>query len=273
MRVISLGWGVQSFALAAMSALGELPPVDAAVHADTGHERGETYEFAVAWTPWLEERGVRVETVSAPESTQYIYEKNGQTHIPAFTRHTHPIYHEGKILGYRPGKQAGMYRRSCTQRWKIAPIRRWMQANRNGEHVEQWIGITRDEWTRMRTSDVSYASLEYPFMNMLDPPWSRIKVQQWLKANGLDIPVKSACVFCPYHDEATWHEIWQSSNGNWQRACEMDSLLRKRRIKDGYVGYVHRKRLPLESIDLRDQQDHGQLELWPSEECTGMCFL
>ena len=60
MRVISLGWGVQSFALAAMSALGELPPVDAAIHADTTHERRETYEFAATWTPWLEARGVHV---------------------------------------------------------------------------------------------------------------------------------------------------------------------------------------------------------------------
>jgi len=46
MRIISLGWGVQSFALAAMVAKGVLPKVDAAVHADTVHERRETYELA-----------------------------------------------------------------------------------------------------------------------------------------------------------------------------------------------------------------------------------
>ncbi len=45
MKVISLGWGVQSFALATMSALGVLPSVDAAIHADTGHERRETLEI------------------------------------------------------------------------------------------------------------------------------------------------------------------------------------------------------------------------------------
>lgn len=69
MRVISLGWGVQSFALAAMSALDELPPIDAAIHADTTHERTETYKFAAKWTPWLEERGVRVVTVKDSSST------------------------------------------------------------------------------------------------------------------------------------------------------------------------------------------------------------
>lgn len=63
MIALSLGWGVQSFALAAMSALGELPKVDVAIHADTTHEREATYAFAAQWTPWLEARGVHVATV------------------------------------------------------------------------------------------------------------------------------------------------------------------------------------------------------------------
>ena len=63
---ISLGWGVQSMTLAAMSALGDLPPVDVAIHADTTHERSATYAYAQRWTPWLEARGVRVVTVSNP---------------------------------------------------------------------------------------------------------------------------------------------------------------------------------------------------------------
>lgn len=37
LKVLSLGWGVQSWTLAAMVALKELPPVDYAVHADTRH--------------------------------------------------------------------------------------------------------------------------------------------------------------------------------------------------------------------------------------------
>lgn len=51
MIAISLGWGVQSFTLAAMSALGELPAVDVAIHADTTHEASGTYAFAARWTP------------------------------------------------------------------------------------------------------------------------------------------------------------------------------------------------------------------------------
>ena len=62
LTVLSLGWGVQSWTLAAMSALGELPPVDYAIHADTTHEGEGTYTHAAKWTPWLEARGVKVRT-------------------------------------------------------------------------------------------------------------------------------------------------------------------------------------------------------------------
>ena len=56
MNAISLGWGVQSWTLAAMSALGELPRVDVAIHADTTHERSNTYAFAAVWCAWLAHR-------------------------------------------------------------------------------------------------------------------------------------------------------------------------------------------------------------------------
>ena len=36
---LSLGWGVQSFTLAAMVALEEVPPIVLAIHADTPHEK------------------------------------------------------------------------------------------------------------------------------------------------------------------------------------------------------------------------------------------
>ena len=38
LKILSLGWGVQSWTLAAMAALGEIPKPDFAVHSDTTHE-------------------------------------------------------------------------------------------------------------------------------------------------------------------------------------------------------------------------------------------
>ena len=56
-RYLSLGWGVQSFTLAAMAANGDIPPFDVAIHSDTGHEMSYTYSLARKWTPWLEGAG------------------------------------------------------------------------------------------------------------------------------------------------------------------------------------------------------------------------
>ena len=43
---LALGWGVQSFTIAAMCALGEIIGLTLAIHADTGHESSFTYDFA-----------------------------------------------------------------------------------------------------------------------------------------------------------------------------------------------------------------------------------
>lgn len=254
MRVISLGWGVQSFALAAMSALGVLPPVDAAVHADTGHERAETYAFAKKWTPWLEDHGVCVVTVQEVAKVRDI--ATGVT-PPYFT------------LG---PKGKGMLRRTCTDRWKIRPMRRWAQAHRSGAQVEKWMGITLDEVERMRgDSGVGYVDLVYPFIEQLDRPWTRRMAARWLVENGLEVPVRSSCVFCPYHNRQTWRDIQLSGNGDWEKAIAVDEAIRHKR--PGYTCYLTAERKPLIECDFRSQEEHGQLTLWEAEECSGMCFL
>ncbi len=289
MKVISLGWGVQSFALAAMSALGVLPKVDAAIHADTGHERAETYALAKKWTPWLEERGIKVITVGATD-TQPIrqWARAPTVMIAAHSAYSHDVWAEGgdydtdkngeefwipdgsRYLAHKKGESSGMTRRQCTREWKIRPIKRWLQANRNKQHVQQWIGITLDEVTRMRIGDVKYQQLHYPFIEDLGRPWTRGMVMHWLRDNNLEIPVKSSCAFCPYHDRATWREIQQGNTGDWERAIAVDEAIRDAMPR--YTCYLTAARKPLVDCDFRSQEDHGQLTLW-DEECSGMCFL
>lgn len=263
MKIISLGWGVQSFTLAAMSATGVLPPVDAAVHADTRHERRETYEFAERWTPWLEKRGLSVFTVRG--GRPMLGQAPNYTSIPAFTT-------------WPNGQQSGMLWRECTADWKIDPMRRWCREELKRQKLKlrpgavvKYLGITLDEIERMAHSKVKYVRLEYPFIQMFDKPMTRGAALQWLHTNKLEIPVKSSCVFCPYHDRATWREIRNSGNGDWEKALAADRAIRNAR--PGYLCYLTSDRLPLEECDFRSQEDHGQLPLWSAEECTGMCFL
>lgn len=246
-----------------MSALGVLPRADAAVHADTTHERGETYEFAAKWTPWLKAQGMRVITTSDEKATQHPLDASTkQTHVPLFT--------------LSPNGKRGQTRRSCTQRWKIAPLRRVASSllqeremKKTPGAVIRWLGITLDEVQRARGSDVKYEELQYPFLTMFDKPMRRTDVVDWLIEHNLDVPVKSSCYFCPYHDRATWQEI--QAGPDWEKALVADEIIRHKR--PGFLSYLHSSRRPLADIDFRSQEDHGQLTLWEDDECSGTCFL
>ena len=83
---LSLGWGIQSTTLAAMMALEEIPRADYLLHADTTHEKEETYRYAERMTPWLRERGMNVETVSGGRTDITRPEWGiGSVMIPAFS--------------------------------------------------------------------------------------------------------------------------------------------------------------------------------------------
>lgn len=252
LKVISLGWGVQSFTLTAMSALGELEPVDFAIHADTLHESKLTYEFADRHTDWLQEHGVKVISVKNPTGGIWPILKRigGQTHIPAFTASVN--------------SGDGQLRRSCTHRWKIVPMHRYIQSIRGGAHVEQWIGISLDEFQRMKDSDVKYITTRWP---LIEKRMTREDCEIWLINHGLEVPPKSACTFCPFHNTAEWRRI-QNTPEDWQEATEVDRAIRK--VRPPYDLFIHPSRKPLEDVDLRTAEEKGQLSLWDNE-CSGIC--
>lgn len=228
-----------------MSALGKLPPVDYAIHADTGWERTETYEFAEKWTPWLEEHDVKVVMVKDEQASNQIVDSHGSIFCPAFTT-------------YEDGTPSGMLRRQCTDRWKIAPIRRWLSgelARRNlgktPSIVEQWLGFTLDEAHRAKDSHVQYIEHVHPFLEMLERPYTRGMVIQWLRKKELEVPVKSACIFCPFHAYHQWREIQMADNGDWEKAIEVDRAIRHKR--PGYLCYLCDDRKPLEQHDFTQQ--------------------
>jgi hypothetical protein len=246
MKVLSLGWGVQSFTLAAMAAVGEFEMPDEIIHADTMHESSMTYNFINQWTDWLYFHGLRVHTVKDNKAPQKVF--NGEM-IPAYTNNN------GKM---------GQAFRTCTGRWKIQPMRRWIQAHRHGEPVEMWLGISTDEAMRMRDSDVKYITNRYPLIEM---NLSRNDCKDWLISHGFPVPPKSACVFCPFHDTKEWRHI-KAITMDWDNAVHVDRAIRKARPP--YDLFVHPSRKPLEEVDFRTMEEMGQMRLW-DEECTGMC--
>lgn len=214
-KVISLGWGVQSFTLAAMVALGELEPVSAAVFADTTFEASWTYQHRERWSSWLEERGVKVVTVQA-ERIEPIEESWNRVPMPV-------------IALSKDGKK-GWYGRQCTGYWKVAPLKRWLRSQgwlREG--VELQLGISLDEYKRMKDSQVQYIKHRWP---LIEKRMTRKDCVRWLELHGLDVPNKSSCYFCPLHQVGYWRELREHGNGDWEKAVAIDEKIRDLRSPD-----------------------------------------
>ena len=247
-KILSLGWGVQSFTLAAMSALGDLPLLDYAVHADTGYEMTHTYAFAAKWTQWFEEHGVKVRTVQALAQRRDLFARKAMA-IPAYC----PA--EG---GYRDTQ----LKRECTDEWKRMPICRFIRAH--AKAAEMWLGISLDEIERSRPSDVRYIQHVYP---LLDRRMTRQDCIIWLERHGVDVPQKSSCYLCPYHRHLDWMRIKHTAHSDWQKALEIDGQIRH--AVKGFTCFLHQSRKPLAKAC--DESQGVQLSLI-GEECTGLCW-
>lgn len=263
-RAISLGWGVQSWTLAAMAALGELPPVDVAIHADTGHEMAATYEFAATWAPWLEERDLRVVTVTNDNKmgTKTLIPNGDKTFLPM------PVFVD------TDGKR-GISPRQCTKEWKILPMARWLCREAGAKaHIEQWLGISTDEWHRAKDSRIKSITNRYP---LLELGMNRADCLAWLAAHELPSPGKSSCTFCPFHNLAAWRKMKKEGGADWEEAVAVDAQIRDARPPRRF--YIHASFKPLnEAVIIPEDFGYTQLELLESDdkdaECdSGACFL
>lgn len=262
LRLLSLGWGVQSFTLGCMAGLGEIEPIDYAVNSDTGYESSETYDFMREHTPLLENMGVPV--IGLQRKGGIIGSALDLKKIPAFV---------GRQSA--SGNKKSMKKRECTRDWKVRPQNVWTRAEmrRRGialipGAVEKLLGISMDEFERARTSDKAYIKHIYP---LLDMRMSRSDCVDWLVARGLPVPPKSACVMCPFRSRQYWGDSFNRPGGNLERAIVYDETLRA--SIPGMTLYIHESRIAVRELASMPRQiamSFGEIE--PSCD-SGHCFL
>ena len=262
LNIISLGAGVQSSTMALMAAEGELTPMpDCAIFADTGAEPKHVYDFldyVESLVPFpvyrvMEGKGLERRTISALEAGEF-------SPVPFRTESA--------------GSGGGMLRRQCTGEFKIKPIERKVRelvGLKKGQRgpkevaVQQWIGISMDESVRMKPSRVKWIEHIWP---LIEKDMYRYDCINWMREHGYREPSKSACYFCPYHDNATWQNMKDHDPDSWERAVKMDEL-----IRNGVRGtteklYLHRSMQPLTECDFDPARD--QFDMF-DHECEGMC--
>jgi hypothetical protein len=190
---------------------------------------------------------------------------------------THLHYIPPFFAKYPQADRGGMLSRTCTRPYKITPvgkeIRRLLGVTEKGQRVpkgttvEQWMGISLDEYQRMRTNELKYITNRYP---LIDKRMTRWDCLVWLHKHGYSEPPKSSCLCCPYKGNAQWREIRDKTPSEWADVVAFDHAIR--RGLPGVTGevFLHSSMMPLDEVDLSTPEDHGQLSLF-GNECMGVC--
>lgn len=263
MNVISLGAGVQSSTMALMAAFGDLKPMpEAAIFADTQAEPNEVYR----WLDWLEKQlPFPVYRITKGNLTEDACRLRTSRTGTKYTKHAVPAFIrdvDGKV---------GLAMRQCTTDHKIEVIYRELNRIREKRPVRQWIGISFDELTRMKPARRSWVTNHYP---LVDAVMTRAGCLRWMRENKFPMPPRSACVFCPYHNDAEWLRLKSEDPASFQSAVAFEENYQNAlRQVTGFRGrpYLHRSCVPLAEVDFRpDDEKRGQLNLFQNE-CEGMC--
>lgn len=264
--VISLGAGVQSSTLALRAARGDISPMpDCAIFANTMSEP----KRVLAWLWYLQTLLPFPVYIVSKGSLRANLLSQGEgrfVSVPFFTD---------------TGGRVGMTKRQCTREFKGEVLDKsirtliGLQPGQRGPKepvVEQWLGISWDERQRMRDSEKSYIGYRYP---LIEERWTRGHCLDWWTAQQLPRPPKSACTFCPYHDDEMWLDMKQNDPESFADAVAVDRAVREpgARISRGLSAqlYVHRSLRPLDEVDFNPGDQQAAFAFGIQNECEGMC--
>ena len=254
-NVISLGAGKQSsyMLLTALEGAYKFKP-DLAIFSDTGCEPDYVYSYVTWMKDYVKTKyNFDIVIVSAgnivDDTLNYLEGKRSRVaQLPLFL------------------DNGGFVMRQCTNDYKIAPLRKYLQTIRNGNKIRLWIGISLDEIERIKDSSVKYIENYYPLIE------KQIRIDQiinWFKVNELREPGKSACLICPFHSPNYWRVFKKQFPSEFEKACQFDDKIRNYpKLKN--KAYLSDRRKPLREIDFTQ---HPSLFPELIEECNGLCGL
>lgn len=241
-----------------MASVGIITPMPTlAIFADTGSETKATYEHLAALSGKLP-FPIEILQVGnlADDSTQL-----RPSRVPGhfFVNSLIPAF-------FKNGTKRMMQNRRCTSNYKIRPIRKAVRRF-FARGVSQWIGISTDEAQRMKDSDVGYIVNRYPLIEL---NMSRTDCKQWLIDHGHNVPPKSSCVFCPFHNDAFWQSMKDEQPAEFRRAVEYERTLQEAHFQahgTERMPYLHDSFQPLDRVTFNPVPRPDGF----GNECSGHC--
>lgn len=272
-HIISCGGGVQSTTMCLMAARGELGPMPvAAIFADTGAEPASVYRHL----DWLEKQLpfplIRVADKRSLTAESLLVRQRMKTKGLPWSKSLIPAFVAN------PDGTRGILGRSCTSDKKIVPLlrkqRELAKVPRGCKEVRciTWIGISLDEVSRMKPSRDKWCENRWP---LVEREMTRHDCLRWMEKNGYPKPPRSACVYCPFHNDHEWRRLKNEEPEEFAKAVQFErDLQHVKRVTDNMHGvpFLHSSLKPLDQVDFRTDSEKGQLDFFQNE-CAGMCGL
>lgn len=238
LRSCSYGGGLQSTSLLVKAAEGEIDyPLFLFANTGDDSEHPETLRYVreVA-IPYGAAHGIEVVEIRKQPNQRGRFKGEVET---LMGRLMHPDSRSlpipVRMTNGAPGK------RSCTADFKIRVIEK--ELKRRGATADDpaivALGISMDELHRASPgldprSEVQIRTYPMLVRSPLDPysddlRLSRDQCPAIIAKAGLPVPGKSACFFCPFHDQEQWRALKRNWPALFEKACELDEMLAARR--------------------------------------------
>lgn len=213
MNVVSFGGGTNSAAMIIGMYRKDIP-IDLILFADTGAEMPHTYDFVNIFGTWLKSKGL-------PEITTV---KNVDKDGNIFT-----LEQECLRSGTLPSIAYGF--KKCSLKHKRSPQDKFcnnyqpcVDVWNKGEKVFKYIGFDAGE-ERRRTNAFASDIQDKKYDNvyaLIDWGWYREDCIKVIQSEGLPLPGKSSCFFCPSMKKTEIRELKQKYSELFERAIAIE---------------------------------------------------
>jgi len=235
--VVSYGGGIQSTALVVL-AMRERWAIDEIVHVDLmGAESPATREYVALFGDWLRREHGRDITIIERDLYGDMLARPGFTPVP-----------------WRIADGSAMLSRQCTRQYKVAPLQRYLYGRYPGERIGLMLGISVDEYHRMRDSSAARIEHVYP---LVDRRLTRWQCRDIIERAGLAVPSKSSCWFCPY----------RSISSQWALVRRYPYLRAMARALEDRINAERRRRGRDEIVVLRSDTEVEQSDFCEAGFC------
>lgn len=197
MQILTFGGGVNSVALA-IEMVKRKMPLDYILFSDTLAEKPETYAYLDFFSNWLVSKGYPSVIRLKP------YKEEG-------------LYGECIRLKRLPSIVYGF--KSCSEKWKLRPFNKFCKEN-NLFPAIVYKGIDAGE--EHRVSDYSDKNVSI-FFPLVDWDFDRSDCIKIIIDEGLPLPPKSSCFFCPSMRKTEIYQLQKQNPKLLEMAFEMEN--------------------------------------------------